>query len=78
MSDVLEQVKEVIVKVMKVDLSKVEITKETRFVEDLMADSMDQFFLIDEFCEKFDVEISDEDARGIRTVGDIVDYLEAK
>ena len=78
MSDVVEQVKEVIVKVMKVDLSKVEITKETRFVEDLMADSMDQFFLIDEFCEKFNVEISDEDARGIRTVGDIVGYLEAK
>ena len=78
MSDVLEQVKEVIVKVMKVDLSKVEITKETRFVEDLMADSMDQFFLIDEFCEKFNVEISDADARGIRTVGDIVGYLEAK
>ncbi|NSW52110.1 MAG: acyl carrier protein [Anaerolineae bacterium] len=76
MSDIFEQVKEVIADVMKLDLSSVEITEETRFVEDLNADSMDQFFLIDGFCEKFDVEISDEDAREIRTVGDVVKQLE--
>ena len=75
MSDVFEQVKEVVAEVMKLDLENVEITEETRFVEDLNADSMDQFFLIDGFCEKFDVEISDEDAREIRTVGDVVKQL---
>ena len=77
MSDVFTQVKEVIADVMKLNLDEVEITLETRFVEDLQADSMDQFFLIDGFCEKFDIEISDEDAREIRTVGDVVQHLEA-
>jgi acyl carrier protein len=75
MSDVFDQVKEVVAEVMKLDLENAEITEETRFVEDLNADSMDQFFLIDGFCEKFDVEISDEDAREIRTVGDVVKQL---
>ncbi|NLZ26245.1 MAG: acyl carrier protein, partial [Chloroflexi bacterium] len=45
---------------------------ETRFIEDLKADSMDQFFLIDGFCEKFDINIDDEAARTIQTVGDAV------
>ena len=75
MSDIFEQVKEVVVEVMKLDAESVEITEDTRFVEDLNADSMDRFFLIDGFCEKFDVEISDEDAREIRTVGDVVKQL---
>jgi acyl carrier protein len=39
---------------------------------------MDQFFLVDGFCEKFDVTISDDDARDIRTVQDILDYIEKR
>jgi acyl carrier protein len=74
MSDVLKDVQDVVADVLKIDAS--EITLETRFIEDLKADSMDQFFLIDGFCEKFDVTISDEDARQIRTVGDAVQHLE--
>ncbi len=74
MSDVLEGVKEVIVDVMKID-SK-DISLETRFIEDLKADSMDQFFLIDGLCEKFDLSISDEDARQIKSVKDAVTYIE--
>jgi len=50
---------------------------DTRFIEDLKADSMDQFFLIDGFCEKFDVNISDEDARSIHSVGDAVNAIMA-
>jgi acyl carrier protein len=50
---------------------------ETRFIEDLKADSMDQFFLIDGFSEKFDLEIPDDSARQIKTVGDAVTYIEA-
>jgi acyl carrier protein len=50
---------------------------DTRFVEDLKADSMDQFFLIDGFSEKFDFTISDEDAREIKNVGDVVRYIES-
>ena len=74
MSDTLLKVKEVIVEVLKID--EKEIKEETRFVEDLKADSMDQFFLIDGFCEKFDININDEDARTIKTVADAVKYIE--
>ena len=76
MADTLEKVKEVIVDVLKIDAENV--TEETRFIEDLKADSMDQFFLIDGFCEKFDITISDEDARKIQSVGDAVTYIEEK
>jgi acyl carrier protein len=74
MSDVLDGVKEVIVDVLKIDQK--DINLDTRFIEDLKADSMDQFFLIDGFCEKFDLSISDEDARSIKSVKDVVDYIE--
>jgi len=75
MSDTVKEVKEVIVDVLKIDDDN--ITPETRFIEDLKADSMDQFFLIDGFCEKFDITISDEDARGIQTVKDAVEYIDS-
>ena len=74
MSDYLQGVKEVIVDVLKID--EKEISLETKFIEDLKADSMDQFFLIDGLCEKFDMSISDEDARNIKSVKDAVDYIE--
>lgn len=75
MSDTYEKVKAVIVDVLKVD--EKEIKEDTRFVEDLKADSMDQFFLIDGFCEKFDININDEDARSIKTVTDAVTYIDS-
>lgn len=75
MNDVFDQVKAIIVDVLKVDDS--EVSMETRFIEDLKADSMDQFFLIDGFSEKFDLEIPDDSARQIKTVGDAVTYIEA-
>lgn len=74
MSDVLKGVKEVIVDVLKVD--EKDVTIETSFIDDLKADSMDQFFLIDGLCEKFDLSISDEDARNIKTVKDAVEFIE--
>lgn len=76
MSDVFEGVKAVIVEVLKVDES--DVKPETRFVEDLKADSMDLFFLIDGLSEKFGVAISDEDAQKITTVGDAVNYLSSR
>ena len=75
MSDTLDKVTEVIVDVLKVDAK--DVKEDTRFVEDLKADSMDQFFLIDGFCEKFDININDEDARGIKTVSDAVKYVDS-
>ncbi len=74
MSDTtFEDVKAVIVDVMKIDGS--DIAPSTRFVEDLKADSMDQFFLIDGLSEKFGVTIGDNDARAMLTVKDAVDYI---
>jgi acyl carrier protein len=74
MGDTFEEVKAVITDVMKIDGDN--ITIDTRFIEDLKADSMDQFFLIDGLCERFNMTISDEDARQIRTVNDAVTYVE--
>jgi acyl carrier protein len=76
MDEILSGVKEVIYDVMK--NQGAEITEATRFIEDLKADSMDQFFLIDGLCEKFNLNISDEDARDIKSVGDAVRYIEAQ
>ena len=76
MSATLDGVKEVIVDVLKIDPQNV--TLETKFIEDLKADSMDQFFLIDGLCEKFDISISDEDARNIQSVNDAVAYVDSQ
>lgn len=75
MSDVYEQVKAIIVEVLKIDGDNIGL--ETRFIEDLKADSMDQFFLIDGFSEKFDIPISDEAARQIKSVADAVNFIES-
>lgn len=73
MDETLAGVKEVIAEVLKIDV--IDVTLDTRFIEDLKADSMDQFFLIDGLCEKFNLTISDEDARTIKSVKDAVDYI---
>jgi acyl carrier protein len=74
MADTLNEVKAVIADVMKIDDDN--ITPETEFINDLGADSMDQFFLIDGFCEKFNISISDEDAKTIKSVKDAVSYID--
>jgi acyl carrier protein len=74
MENTFEKVKEVIVDVLKIDGD--DITMDTRFIEDLKADSMDQFFLMDGFCEKFNISIPDDTARNIRTVGDAVKVVD--
>jgi acyl carrier protein len=75
MSDSMEDVKAVIADVLKIDTQGIKL--ETRFIEDLKADSMDQFFLIDGLSEKFKLTISDDDARSIKTVGDAVTYIQS-
>jgi len=75
MSDTFVEVKNVIADVLKTDVN--DIAPETRFIEDLKADSMDQFFLIDGFCEKFSIAISDDEARSIKTVGDAVSFIDS-
>jgi len=71
-----EQVKEVIVNKLGVEPS--EVVDSAAFVDDLGADSLDTVELIMAFEEAFGLEIPDEEAEKIRTVGDAVSYLEAK
>ena len=55
-----------------------EITRESRFVDDLKADSLDVVELVMEFEDTFEITIPDDDYEKIQTVGDAVDYIEAK
>jgi acyl carrier protein len=73
MADILESIKEIIVDLLGVDEDK--IARESRFREDLEADSLDLVELIMAFEDKFGAEISDEDAQKITTVGEAVDYI---
>ena len=54
------------------------VSPETSFVNDLGADSLDTVELVMEFEERFNVEIPDEAAEKIQTVGDAVDYIQKK
>ena len=74
MSDTEAQVKEIIVELLGVDEDQ--IVPEARFREDLEADSLDLVELIMAFEEKFDGEISDEEAQKITTVGEAVTYID--
>ena len=74
MSDVAEKVKAIIVDKLGVDES--EITNEANFINDLGADSLDTVELIMEFEKEFDVQIPDDKAEAISTVGDAVSFIE--
>lgn len=58
-------------------INKSEITRETSFVNDLNADSLDIVELVMEFEDNFDMSIPDEEAEKIKTVGQAVDYISA-
>ena len=69
-----DKVKEVIID--KLGVEEDSIKSEAHFVNDLGADSLDTVELIMEFEEEFGIEIPDEDAENITTVGSAVDYIE--
>ena len=71
--EAMEKIKKIIVDQLGVDESK--ISEDSSFVDDLGADSLDIVELIMAFEEEFDMEIPDEDAEKIKTVGDTVKYL---
>lgn len=58
-------------------INKAEITRETSFVNDLNADSLDIVELVMEFEDNFEMSIPDEEAEKIRTVGQAIDYIVA-
>jgi acyl carrier protein len=72
----LEKVTEIIVE--QLGVKPEEVTEEASFVDDLGADSLDTVELVMAFEEEFGVEIPDEDAEKIQTVGDAVRYIDAK
>ena len=70
----LEKLQAIIADVLKVDTS--EVTMETTFVDDLGADSLDVVDMLMSLEDEFDVEIPDEEIERIRTVGELVSYIE--
>lgn len=76
MSDVFERVKTIIVD--RLDVEEDKITLEASFKEDLEADSLDVVELVMELEDEFDMEIADEEAEKINTVGDAVNYINSK
>ena len=73
--EIYDQIKDVLVEQLGADESQ--ITEEASFQDDLDADSLDLVELIMELEDQFGVKISDEDAQGIQTVGQAVDYINA-
>ncbi|MDD5781770.1 MAG: acyl carrier protein [Muribaculaceae bacterium] len=74
MSEVTERVKAIIVD--KLGVSESEVTPEATFTQDLGADSLDTVELIMEFEKEFGIQIPDEKAETIQTVGDAIAYIE--
>ncbi len=62
----------------QLDLSEDQIKPESRFKEDLEADSLDLFEMLTTLEEEFDIEIPVEDMEGLQTVGAVVDYLQGR
>ena len=76
MSENLTRVKEIIIDKLGIEDSK--LTPDARFIEDLGADSLDTVELIMQFEEEFDIEISDEEAESLTTIGKSVEYIDSK
>lgn len=74
MSDIKEKVKSIIVEQLGVEADKV--TDSAQFIEDLGADSLDTVELVMAFEENFDIEVPDEEAEKLRSVNDVVAYIE--
>ena len=73
---VFDKIKDIIVE--QLDVEEDAVTMEASITEDLGADSLDVVDLVMSIEESFDVEIPDEEVKNIKTVGDIVKYIENK
>ena len=76
MADIPGKVKEIVVSKLGVD--EAQVTPEASFINDLGADSLDTVELVMEFEKAFNIQIPDEDAEKISTVGDAINYLKSK
>ena len=76
MSEVEAQVKQIVVDHLGIDDAKV--TPESKFIDDLGADSLDTVELVMAFEEKFGIEIPDDAAETIQTIQNAIDFIESK
>lgn len=76
MADLFEKVKEIIIDQLGAD--EEQVTLNSSFVDDLGADSLDIVELVMALEEEFDMQIPDEEAEKIRTVGDAVKYIQER
>ena len=76
MSDILERVRKIVIEHLDADPEKV--TEKASFIDDLGADSLDNVELVMAFEEEFDIEIPDDAAEHIQTVGDAVKFITEK
>ncbi|NAZ23028.1 MAG: acyl carrier protein [Thermocrinis sp.] len=74
--DLETRIKEIIADQLGVEIEK--LREDANFVQDLGADSLDVVELVMAFEEEFGIEIPDEDAEKIRTVGDVINYLKER
>lgn len=74
MSDTKERVKRVVAETLRVDPERV--TDNSRFVEDLGAESIQSIELVAAFEEEFDIDMDEEAALGVKNVGDAVTFIE--
>lgn len=75
MSDIFDRVKRIVVD--RLGVEETEVTLEASFKDDLGADSLDVVELVMELEDEFDLEISDEDAEKITSVGEVVEYIKS-
>ncbi len=76
MSEIESQVKQIVIDHLGIDEAKV--TAESKFIDDLGADSLDTVELVMAFEEKFGIEIPDDAAETIQTVQNAIDYIQSK
>ena len=76
MSDILERVRKIVIEHLDADPEKV--TEKASFIDDLGADSLDNVELVMAFEEEFDIEIPDDAAEHIQTVGDAVKFIDGE
>ena len=74
--DIFEQVKKILCD--QLDLEEEQVNEDSEVIDDLGADSLDIVDLVMTLEEEFDTEIPDEDIENLKTVGDIVKYIEAR
>lgn len=73
---VFEKIKQILADQLDADID--EMTMETRIADDLGADSLDVVEMLMAIEDDFDVEIPDEDIEGLKTIGDVVEYINNK